>query len=247
MVARKRKTPAGGVLEELESQGGDLAEWLERNARPVIAVVAGSLLLAAAYGGYRSWSRGREAAAAGALSALEADFRTELGALPGSVELPELANPEAGRAVREEFVERFARVAEEHPGTTAGALARLEQAQLLLQEGDAERALELLRAGAAGLPASAGLRAIFRVHAAQIHERARRWAEAAQAYAEAGEIEGYALRYWALADAARCYAQAGDAERALALFDRIEREAPEQPLPDHLRELARELRAGGAG
>ena len=57
----------------------------------------------------------------------------------------------------------------------------------------------------------------------------------------AGSLEDFPLRYWALLDAARCYARAGDVSHAVVLFDHVEAEAPEHPVPAHLRSLRREL------
>ena len=50
------------------------------------------------------------------------------------------------------------------------------------------------------------------------------------------------FRNAALGDAAQYYAEAGDADRAVALLDRIAAEAPETILPDHVRARLRELR-----
>lgn len=246
-MARKRGAERPNVLDELESQGDALAEWLQRNARPVIAVVAGSLVLAAGYGGYRSWSGGRETAAAEALGEVETAYFAELGASSDSIALPELANPDAGRAVRDEYVERFRSVAAEHEGTTAAALARLQQAELLALQGDDEQAEAVLRQAADALGGGSRLRPLLLEHLGQLHERSGRWAEAAEAYAEAGGNASYELRHWALADAARCYAQAGENGRARELFDRIQAEAPDLTLPSHLRDLARELQAATPG
>jgi tetratricopeptide (TPR) repeat protein len=77
----------------------------------------------------------------------------------------------------------------------------------------------------------------------QAHEARQAWAQAAQAHEQAGRTAGYPLRHWALVDAARCYAAAGEPERALALYEEVEREAPDLNLPDHLRAQFRELRA----
>jgi thioredoxin-like negative regulator of GroEL len=66
----------------------------------------------------------------------------------------------------------------------------------------------------------------------------------------AGEIEEMPTRYQALGDAARCFAEAGDVKRALAIFERIETEAPDAALPAHTKARLLELRAAsrrGAG
>ena len=53
-----------------------------------------------------------------------------MGAAPGALELPELANPEAGQRIRAEFAERFAAIGQEHAGTVAGTIAHLEAIEL---------------------------------------------------------------------------------------------------------------------
>ena len=80
----------------------------------------------------------------------------------------------------------------------------------------------------------------------EAYENRGAWAEAAAAHAAAGGLIDYPLRYWALVDAARCHAAAGDASQALAIYDRVEAEAPDLPLPTHVRDQIRELRATAA-
>jgi hypothetical protein len=50
-------------------------------------------------------------------------------------------------------------------------------------------------------------------------------------------------RFQALGDAARCFAEAGDAERAVAIFARIESEGADAVLPAHTKARLLELRA----
>jgi Tfp pilus assembly protein PilF len=78
---------------------------------------------------------------------------------------------------------------------------------------------------------------------AQRFEAAGRWAEAADRHEAAAKLNDYPLREWALADAARCRAMAGDPAAARALYDRLDREAPDLPLSDEQRAQRLELRA----
>jgi tetratricopeptide (TPR) repeat protein len=116
----------------------------------------------------------------------------------------------------------------------------------LWELGDVQAALDAWHAAQRRAPDDSPLRALVLLRLAEAHEAQGRFAEAASAYEEAGAIEAYPLRYAALGDAARCFAEAGDAPRALALFDRIESEAPETILPDHVRTRLRELRAAAS-
>ena len=116
--------------------------------------IGGLLLLA----GLGSWVlSSREAAEAGASNAL-AEARTgylaAMGAAPGALEVPELANPEAATRIRNEYRERFSAIAEEHAGTVSAALARMEVAELTLADDDFSGALAIyesaLEGGAGG-------------------------------------------------------------------------------------------------
>ena len=74
-------------------------------------------------------------------------------------------------------------------------------------------------------------------------ESRSRWAEAGAAHERAGGIEEMPTRHQSLGDAARCFAEAGEVERALAIFERIETEAPDAAIPPHTRARLLELRA----
>ena len=166
-----------------------------------------------------------------------------MGASQGALEVPELANPEAARAIREEYLERFRGVAEQHPGSAAAALAMLEVGRLLEDQGESEETISVWQEAAQSQPGGSSLRAILQQRIGQLHEDQGRWAEAAEAHEAAGQITEFPLRYWALADAARCYARAEQPERALALLEQVDAEAPDLQLPPHMRVLLMELRA----
>jgi tetratricopeptide (TPR) repeat protein len=240
-VARRHQTE--GVIQEFESGAERLAEWISRHLVPVIAGVVLVLAVAGAWGGWRSWTRSQEEAASNALHRTRTAYLKALGAPPTALEDPELANPQAAQAIREEYLAKFRAVADEHRGTVAGTLALFETADLLEKlgrEGEMADAWQAALDGAAGNPALEGL-LLRRV--ADVEEARGNWAAAAAAQERAGDLEGFPLRHWALLDAARCYAAAGDPARALALFDRVSTEAPDLPVPVHLRVQFRELRA----
>jgi tetratricopeptide (TPR) repeat protein len=241
-VARQQPQ-ASDVIHELESVADRAAHWIGENL-----VLSGLLLLlllgaAGAWGGYRSWDRSREEAASNALDKVQTSYLLALGAPPGALEEPELANPEAAREIRERYLGEFQAVAEEHAGTVAGTLALFEAAQVLERLGRAEQTEEAWRAALASASGNPGLTGLLQQRIAEIYEAREDWRAAAEAHEAAGAVERYPLRYWALLDAARCWAAAGDPARALALYDRVEAESPELNLPPHLRAQARELRA----
>ena len=137
-MARKKRQPdsAAHTLDELESFGDRMAEWAKSNITLILSAAAG-ILIAAAFWGFASQrvSEG-ESESASALAQVLGDYRVAMGATPGSIELVEPANPETGRRIRVEYVERFEQVAAEHAGTTAGALALLEAGKLTQKLGD---------------------------------------------------------------------------------------------------------------
>jgi hypothetical protein len=238
-----KKAPAHDMLEEVESAADRMAAWIGANRWAVGGVLALALSVALGVGGYESHNRSREEAASNALAKTRAAYFSALGATPGAIEEPQLANPKAALAIQQDYLERFREVADDHDGTVAATLALFEVARLLdrLERGDESGALwERALASASGNP---GLTGLLDQRRAEGFERRGQWSDAASAHESAGNITEYPLRYWALVDAARCAARAGEGERALALYERAELEAPELELPAHLRAQYRELQA----
>lgn len=240
---RKKQDKTESVLEEVESIAERIAAWVQENAWLSIGVLAACLLLAAAYAGYDSWKTRREESASDALDQVRSSYLEAMGTGPGALEIPELANPETGRRISQEYAKRFRAVVDEHPNTVAAVLAALALGDVNEAAGNTEPPIELWRETLADLPSNSPLRALLLHRIAQAEEDAGHWAEAAETHAQAGEIDAYPLRHLSLLDAARCFARAGQSERALELFDRLQTEAPQMSLPAHLRGLAAELRA----
>lgn len=244
---RKKKDTADAVIEEFESIAERLAGWVGEHPFWVGGFVALSLGLAAAYGGYDSWHTHREQDASAALDRVRSEYLKAMGAVPGALEVPELANPDTAQRIKREFVAQFAQVATERRGTVAGTLAALEQGNLMEEtEEEWDSAIEIWTGALEGAPRNGRLRAIVWERIAQAQEEAGRWIEAAEAHEQAGRISSFPLRYRALADAARCYAAGDQLERAGALFDRLTHEAPALRLPEHIRSQRRELATLGS-
>jgi tetratricopeptide (TPR) repeat protein len=241
---RSAKQPdPGAAFDELESWGERAIEWIGDNARVVLGTAGVVLVLAAGWG---LWSSGRdraERAAAEALEEARADYLAAMGASPGTLEVPELANPAAAEAIRAEYTERFQEVAGAHSGTAAGALASLEQGNLMIAAGDPDAAIAVWREAAAGLPSGAALGGIFQQRIGHALQERNDWENAAMAYEAASAITDFTFRHWAMADAARCYALADRPDRAVALYEQLQAEAPNFELPDYLRSRLRELQA----
>ena len=239
MVRREAADP----IDELSSRVEQVAGWVARHRRVALVGAALVLLAAAGWGAWETLATRRELRASAALSRAQADWRRAMGAAPDAREVTEPANPELAARARRDSAQTLLAIAEESSGTRAAVVAALLAGNRLWELGDPQAALDAWESARRGAPADSSLRALVLLRLAEAHEAQGRFGEAAAAFEEAGAIEAYPLRYAALGDAARCFAEAGDAGRALALFDRIEAEAPETILPDHVRARLRELRA----
>ena len=208
----------------------------------MLSTVAVCLAVATGVGLYSNQLNRREASASDALDQVKASYLRAMGASPGAIEVPELANPDAARGIQDQYAVKFEEIAEAHPNTVGSALARIEEAELLAARGDTDAATALLETTAKDLGGNDRLQGLVLQRIAQWHEDGERWAEAAASHEAAGSLDEFPLRFWALLDAARCYARAGDGAHAVVLFDQVEAEAPEHAVPPHLRSLSRELR-----
>jgi predicted negative regulator of RcsB-dependent stress response len=242
-----RKPPAASeTLDEIQSAADRMANWIRANLVLVSISVVGLLALIGTASLVSSSRSGKEEDASIALAETRVAYLAAMGAGPDAIEVPELASVEAARRIRAEYGARFEAIAEEHAGTVAAAMARMEVAQLALDAGDQEQALAIfeqtLEDGAGG----DRLHGLVLQRLAQALEDAERWEEAAARHQQAAELPGYPLRHWALADAARCRATAGDRGAARALYERLKSAAPELRLPEHQRAAMRELSAAEA-
>jgi tetratricopeptide (TPR) repeat protein len=242
-MARREQGAAAEVLGELESAADRLSEWLQTH----LAAVSGAIIALLVVAGLGAWlvssRQNAEEEASSALAQTHADFLSAMGAEPGAINVPELANPAAAAQIRAEYEKRFATVAAEHAGTVAGALAVVERAGLASAGARSDEAITLLEQALAEAPKQDALRGLIGQRLAQRLEAAGRWADAADRHEAASKLTDYPLREWALADAARCRAIVGDAAAARSLYDRLDKEAPDLPLSDEQRSQRLELRA----
>jgi predicted negative regulator of RcsB-dependent stress response len=245
-LARGTQTTAHTTLEEIESIADRIANWIGANPAAVIAVAGFILLAAGSYGGWVAWRSSREDNASFALASLERDYLKAMGAAPGATEITEPANPETGKAVRREFAEKLLAMASEHSHTSASSVARLTAGDLLAAAGEPEKALDAWQAALGGIGRNPALRGVALRRVATALEAQGKWSEAAAANLEAGELTGFPLRQWALADAARCYAEAGDRDRAASIADRVESQGSSDELPPALAAKLAELRVQGS-
>jgi tetratricopeptide (TPR) repeat protein len=243
LAQRSDSRQATETLQEIEGVFDRVARRVAENPWQVLTVLA-LILIASASVSIWDWNRGRaETHASAAVARVQAAYLSAMGAAPGSLEVVEPANPETGRQVRREFVVRFTEVANEHAGTASAVLARMEAAALQTQAGDDEAALESWRRAAEEAENGSAIEGLALVRLARALESGSRWAEAGAAHERAAGIEAMPARFQALGDAARCFVEAGDTERALAIFERIETEAPNAAIPDYTKAQLLALRA----
>ncbi len=235
---------ASDRLVELESRLERGTRWIGENPIPVLAALGILLAGIGAWEFARSRAESREIDASNAFDAAQSAYLAAMGAQPGDIDVPQLANAEAAKRIRAEYVEKFTSVAQAHPGTLPAALAWLEVADLQAADAAPDAVLESLKQSLAQQPGNPRLTGIVHQRIAGTYEDRGQMAEAAAEHEAAGAIPDFPLRWFALADAARVYAQAGDRARALALLDRIESEAKgSAALTVPLKGLQRELRA----
>jgi tetratricopeptide (TPR) repeat protein len=233
---------ATGAIEEIEGIAERAATWVGEHLALVAAALVVVLAGAAGVATYVSSQARAERTASDALDIVHSAYLRAMGASPGDLDVPELANPTAAKQIREEYATKYGEIADDYAGTVAGVLARLEQGNLSEAGGDLEGSIQIWRDTLAGLSGSRKLEAIVHQRIGQAYEDVDQWLSAAEAHEAAAQIESYPLRYWAMADAARCFAQAGERDRARSLAARLDLEAPSLRLPDHVRTMLRELR-----
>ncbi|MCG8591503.1 MAG: hypothetical protein MJE66_19585 [Proteobacteria bacterium] len=246
-MAKRDSNPAAETLAELDTLGDRLASWTAANIRWVLTGAGLALALAAGTGLYLDQQQRRAEAAFDALAQAQTAFRDAMGAPEDSADIPEPANPETARAARTEAIERYRALAEEHAGTVAATVAWLEAGSLQEALGELDPALATWSGAVEGTEADQALRGILLERIAGVHEAREAWSEAAEAHEQAADVPSYPLRWAALGEAARCWVEAGEPARALAAFDRLEAEAADHRLPDHVDFQLRELRAKPQG
>ncbi len=242
--AKHRQEPESiaHALEEIESTGDRVTEWVIENPRTILGTGLAILVVAAGVALVQSRTEaGREDASA-ALGVVQSEYRQAMGASADDVIVPEPANPETARRVREEFVARFEEVAANHAGTAGGAIAGLEAGDLEDELGQTDEAVATWQQAAAQLGTGNPLTALLELRVAAAHEAAGRWVEAGEAFERAADVPSFPLRQTARAEAARCYAEGGDDARALTAYDRVKREDPDAFLPEHVESRMAELR-----
>lgn len=240
-MARKQAHP--DALEELNSRLDQAAHWAADHRVAFLGGLAAILVFVAAYAIHDAIRSRRELEAASALARLEGEYRTAMGSEPDATIVEEPASAELAEQTRRDFEQKFRELARDHAGTPAAVMALLEAGNRCAELGELDAALEAFRAASDEARDGSPLQGLVLIRLGRALEQAGRFRESAQAFERAGAIESLPVRYQALAYAARSYANAGDDGRALALYRRVEIEAPEVDLPEHVRSRLLELQA----
>jgi tetratricopeptide (TPR) repeat protein len=189
-------------------------EWVTSHPREVLGGLV-AFLLAAGVATAAYELRGRaETRAQDELARAERSFAEALGGDPKLTVIPEPANPDQARRVREESKVEFDRIARDHAGTRAADFARFRAAEISLDLGEAAGARERLERLAADLEPDDVLRGIaLRLRAYQ-DAQAGDFLAAAEWYLRATEVESYPDRASVWVEAARNFERAGAFARA---------------------------------
>ena len=244
---KKRSEPdsAAETLDAIEGWGDRVAEKITQNPVPILVGAVVILVIAAIWGLAGDYADSGTEASASALAKVQGVYRASMGATPGSLELPEPANPETARRVRTEAIQGYEQVAVEYSGTPAAAIALLEAGKLEGQLGNRDAELALYERGLNEAEVESGLRAFLRVRQAAAQEAAGHYGAAAESYEAAAQVPTNPLRYDMLSEAARCWSQAGNSDRARMIYQRIQVEAPDFMMPPYTEARLRELRPIG--
>jgi tetratricopeptide (TPR) repeat protein len=240
-LARKQPNRTAETLREIEETGDRVASWASEHAAIILGAIAAALMLAAAVGLYVQHGSSSRNAAADALAVVTREYRQAMGADPAGGPVPEPANPELAVRTRSQFAERYAEIARSHVGTPTSALAWLEAGELQVEldrRDQARESFEAARKAAGTLPTAA----LASIRLAGLDEDRGDPAAAAQAYEAAAAVQAYPLRADALVSAARCWVSAGAPDKALAAFQRMESEYPDEPVAPQVESLIAELR-----
>ena len=242
MTKHHNDAPAD-TLEELESVGERLAQWVGANPAVVLGIAGAILLGAASFGGYRAYSHSQADKASTSLAKLHGEFVAAMGGKASEVEVPEPANPETAKAVRTEYAEKYLTLAKEWSGTPTATLSLLGAGEIFAKLGNPDRALEVFLQASEQAPADSPIRAVIASRIGHLQEEKGDFEAAARSHETAAAVPGFPLHADALAQAARCWAEAGKPEQALAIYQRLKSEAPDLKLAPYVEARLQEIEA----
>ena len=236
MASRKPDTKAATeTLVEIEGVFDRMARWATGNPTRFLGGLGAVLALAAGIGGAQALLERQELQASEALAEAKYAYFEGMGANPGATTIVEPANPETAREVRTTSIERFLAVAEEHAGSRAAVEALLEAGEIQKALGEPDAALETWRRAVDEAPDRTVLAGLALSQLARALESRGEWAEAAGLHEQAAGIIAYPVRYLAMVEAAYAYAMADEPTQAAALYARVQTEAQDLEIAEHVR------------
>ena len=96
-MAKKHPESAAATLDQIQSRGDRLAEWMAANPAILLGTAVGILVIAGGYGLFSSLRTDSLETASAALAKVDNEYREAMGAAPESLEIVEPANPETAR------------------------------------------------------------------------------------------------------------------------------------------------------
>jgi tetratricopeptide (TPR) repeat protein len=200
------------VLDEWLDRG---FAWISENALATLSVLGAVIALAAILAGTHELRSSREEAAQTALAAVQQDLDAAFA--PGA----EPANPDTARQLREKALAGFESVISEHEGRTGAQFAVIRAAELEIDLERFDAAEKRLSAAMSQWPEDSVQRAVAMRLRGYALERLGRYADAAEAYAQAAAIEAYPGRAGAYVQAGDTFARLGESERAVSAYEAL--------------------------
>ncbi|MBW2713962.1 MAG: hypothetical protein JRC77_09455 [Deltaproteobacteria bacterium] len=223
------------ALQQIETHGDKLANWVGENSKQVLIAIALVLVVAASFSYSKIRGQDKEDAGFAAVGAVGKDFREESRLINDLGDSAQLANPETLTELRDTYSKRYSDAAAEHPGTNAAVVGLFQSGVLIEQGGDYEGAVAKWEEALDAASGNPGLEALVLPRLASGYETLDRWADAAEAYASLASEESIFGQKRAQADAARCYLRADDTESAQALIDELRGDGDLEGLPPLVR------------
>ena len=189
-------------------------EWLEANARSVMLVGGGLLLLGGLIAGIFEYSSRQEEAAQTALERVERAYFAGMGTPIAEIYLTEPANRDQAQRAREAALVGYQQVTLDYPGRVAASAAQLRAAEVEIELGRLAAASERLGALAAALDVDPLRASALRLQGYAFEEQ-EKFAEAAAAYEAGAVITDYPGREALWLAASDNYLRTGEIERAI--------------------------------
>ncbi len=228
----------------LDARMESFFEWLEANARTVVAVGVGLLVVGGLIAAGFEWSASVELAAQTALDRVERDYYDGMGTPMAELYLTEPANRDQAQRARENALLGYQNVAVDYPGSVAADAAELRAAEAEIELGRLDDASERLSLLAQRLDDEDQLRASALRLQGYAFEEQEKFAEAA-----AG-VTSYPAREALWLAASENHLRVGEVERAIAALREVLGIAPawaeRQGLLERLTGLEAMLEPSGA-